>query len=1266
MILLISLIVIGGLAGFVTRPKLEDPKSNVRRGQITTFLPGASPTQIESEVTLPIEMALREAKGIRNVESSSQRGVSVVFVRLTDEVKDVAASWAKIQDKLSEVASQLPRRASKPVLVEERRWDSYTTVVALVDRARGSTHPAIMGRWARELENRLRFVPGTRFTELFGLPIEEISVELDERSIAATGLTPGDIAAKIRERDSAVPDATSQTWRSSMPVKVKGDIATLDQLRNMTVRQGDGLAQLRLQDVAAIRRSEQLPAKTLALVDGRRAVVVASRMDSDYIIDSWIDRHMAELTRFEKSLPGGIELRVLFRQDEYTGERSRSLYVSLVLGMCLIVVIVWLFMGWRATLPICSALPLSLLTVFFLMIPFGISLHQTSIAGLILAMGMLIDNPIIVTDKVQQNLNAGRGPVDAVRDSIRQLVHPLVGANLTTALAFTPLLFIPGATGEYLTPLAWAVIACLTVSLALSLTVVPVLASWNLTACLDGRFPSGKRAGRRQVLKSLLDHRWLTIAISAALPLTGFLFAGGLEEQFFPRAERNHFHFSIRLPTQSSVRDTEHAAVRASEIIRQHKTVEDVSLFVGTNAPMVHYSMVASDENRPEFAQGLVTTTGEVEPRLIHEVQRALDEGLPEASSIVTLIEQGPPAMAPIEFRIYGPSIEKLHELGESARRIMMDVPGVIRSRSTLDIGGPELSLAIKDNAAESVGLTEEDIAGQIRNDLDGVVSVTLDEEAETIPVRVRLAGGDMSDVERVLSLPLVTAAAQVIPMTSVAEWTVGRQLFNVSRRDSSRCNIIQGTVAAGSLPVEIEQAFKEKLKQAGWALPPGYHTDFGGVSQERNSAVGHLVAYAAVIGVLIVSVLVITLRSFREAAVIGAVALLSLGAGLLSLWSFGFPMGLMAIIGLLGMMGLAINDSIVVMTDAKVSIGDGYHLYESVGKSAKHVLTTSVTTAAGVTPLILAGGEFWPPMMIVIGGGVLAATFLSLGFTPACYSIFCGGGRMNFLQWKRSADVQPDEWIVVTGSTSGIGHEYLRRICETGCNVLAVSDEREKLQADKALMESEFGVRVECRCVDLSCTQAVLELAHELESLNLVGLINNAGFGMKGDFLSHDVSRYVDIMAVNAIAPVVLQHSVLRQLREKERGLIINVASINAFVPIPNNQVYSATKSFLMSFALAVEAENQKNGIVFQLLLPGTTRTPFHDKQGVRPPEKSTMTVDEVVGYSLSNLNRSICIPNVRDRVLSRIIDGPIPKKTVIAWVKKEAERRLGMSASR
>lgn len=1006
-ILALALILVSGVAGFSTRFSREDPQSQVRWGYVTTQLPGAEPLEVESLISEPIERVLREAGSVQSIESSSLRGVSLVFVRLTNDVEDVTQSWTKIQDKLSEVADQLPPRASVPVLVDEQRWGSHSRIVALYEKGDTPVPPGVLARWAKELDNRLSFMRGTRFTETFGIPDEEILVEIDEETIAATKLTVQEIGHRIRVRDSEGLDSLSQSSGHTMPVSLSGEVDCLDRLRDLVLRGDSDDRHLHLGDVATVRRGEHQPRAQSAYVHGSRAAVIATRMDESYGIDSWTQDQQKVLDEFEATLPAELGLTLLFSQKRYTDARATNLYESLGLGMLLVVVVVCFMMGWRAAIPICAALPLTLGIVFFLMIPFDVSLHQMSIAGLILALGMLIDNPIIVVDDIQRRLNGGVPAIDAFRQSVRRLTTPLLGSNVTTILGFTPILLIGGPTGEFMEQMAWSVIVCLGGSLFLSLTIIPILAAW----CLRPAASSSALATAESITEPLPPvHRFyhrllqiglrfplLLIALSIIVPTIGFSLAGSLPEQFFPIAERDHFHFSVRLPTVASVRETERVAQQARDIVMQHGEVEEVALFVGESGPKLHYSMVGMEDNRPNFAQGLVQLkTPTVPVDLIHQIQHELDHQLPEAQCIVTLIEQGPPAPAPIELRLYGPSLEQLADLGQQAQLLLRQVPGVIHTRTSLDPGGPLFRLDVNQSESERSGLVDASISTQIRDCLDGLIATRMSEEIEEIPIRVHLANSYANDPERVLSLPLVTAGPnpQIMPLGSVAKWSVDQQIFSIYRRNSTRCNVVYAYIQADQLPIVAENEFKSRLREADFRLPPGYRYDFGGISFERNSAIGNLAWYAACVFALMIAVLVLTFGSFRMAAIILAVAVLSVGLGLLSLELFGYPLGIVSIVGITGMMGLAINDSIVVLNECQVGAERAMPISRSVFGSTRHVLTTSVTTVAGVLPLILRGGVFWPPMMIVIAGGILGATVIALGFTPACYSLLKPAGK--------------------------------------------------------------------------------------------------------------------------------------------------------------------------------------------------------------------------------------------------------------------------------
>ncbi|QEF99674.1 Cobalt-zinc-cadmium resistance protein CzcA [Stieleria maiorica] len=999
-VLAIALISVSGFVGFSTRKSREDPKSRVRWGYVTTEFPGAQPHEVESLVSEPIEKALREAGTVRSIESSSLRGVSLVFIRLTDEATDVDQSWLKIQDKLSQVAGKLPDRASAPILVDERQWGSHTRVVGLYERSPEPMPIGVLARWSKELNNRLSFVPGTRFTELFGLPEEEVLVEIDEATIASTRLTTRDIVDRLRARDSGRLDSTSQSGPNTMPVDLSGDLRALEDIGDLLILNGDGNRHVRLGDLATIRRCERQPRRESAFIHGRRAVVVATRMDDSYGIDSWTRAQNAVLEEFAASLPEQLGLAIVFNQQKYTDDRAASLYKSLGIGIILVVVTICWMMGWRAAIPICAALPLTLAITFTLMIPVDAALHQMSIAGLILALGMLVDNPIIVVDDMQRRLDRGLDHVSAYRESVRHLKGPLIGSNVTTVLGFTPILLLGGPTGEFMQQLGWSVISCLLGSLVLSLTLIPILSSYCLkpnatpVSIAEAKRSDGQSGGLwsrvlRRVLRSTLRTPMLLIAPTLLICSFGFVISPALQEQFFPAAERNHFHFSVRLPTHASISKTEQVAMRAREITLRHIEVEEVAIFVGRSAPKLHYSMVGLEDNRPNFAQGLVQLkTDRVPVDLIHKLQAEFDRQIPEAQCIVRLIEQGPPAPAPIELRIYGRSLDQLHDLGREAQSLLMQESGIIHTRMAHEPGGPVLGIRVSQTDSEQAGLDSESISQQVRDSFDGLVMASMSEGIEEIPIRVRLTDSATSHPARIVSLPLVATQSlrKLVPINALAEPTVEHQKFCIYRRNSSRCNIVYAYTRAGSLPVSIEEKFKDKWETLAKELPPGYRYDFGGISHERNSAVSNLMAYSLVIGMLMFATLVVTFRSFRLAIIIVCVASLSVGLGLTSLWVFQYPIGIVAIIGIAGLVGLAVNDSIVVLSECQSDASKQLDVTHSIMGASRHVFTTSVTTVAGVLPLILAGGDFWPPMMIVIAGGIVGATLIALGFTPACY----------------------------------------------------------------------------------------------------------------------------------------------------------------------------------------------------------------------------------------------------------------------------------------
>ncbi len=1009
LILTVVLAVASGVTALNLLPRTEDPKLTPRFATIRTTMPGATAERVESLVSQKIEDELRSFEELKILESTSRAGISVTRLELQDEITEVDEVWSRIRDSLDDV--ELPAAASRPDFDDDEN-DAYTLVAGL--RWIGENPPSapLMRRFGEALEDVLRNAPGTEYTKRFGEPTEEIVVEVQSTRLAALGMSVASLAQELRQTDTKIPAGRLEGARVSAPLEVEGDADTVQQLGEMLVVRGaDGRA-VRLADIAEIRRGMQTPPSELVRSDGLPAIAVAARAVGTVRTDRWAERVRKDLDGFATTLPPSLDLKILFDQSGYVESRFSGLWNNLTLGTLLVFLVTLLFMGWRASLLVGTALPLTALLVFGLMRAFELPLHQMSLTGLIIALGLLIDNAIIAVDEVRERLGEGQDKGRAVREAVRHLAIPLLGSTLTTILAFLPIALMPGPAGEFVGPISMTVILALLSSLFLSLTVVAAL-----TARLGGTgrdhqrwFSRGLRVSWitrvfAAALGFALRRPWTGVAFAFFLPLFGFAVFSQLREQFFPPADRDQFQIQMTLPRQATIAETQKAVEQADALLAAHGEISEVHWFLGNSAPAFYYNMMNGQDASPYFAQAMVRMeSAEVGRRIIRQVQRELDATIPEAQTLVLQLEQGPPFEAPIELRLLGPDLERLHRLGEEAREILAAGVDVTHTRATLTHGQPKLFLDLDEDETREVDRRHVEIARELQAALDGANGGSIMEETEELPVRVRLKRSNRDRIAAIESLDLVGIDASGLPVnvpaTTLGKLEVVPEWASIPHRNGERVVTVQGFLTAGVLPSGELEAFRQRLEERGFAVPAGYRMEFGGESSERDDAVGKLMASVGLLAILMGATLVLTFQSFRMAGLIGVVAILSLGLGVLSLWVMDDPFGFTAIIGCMGLVGLAVNDSIVVLaalqSSERARAGDRNAVRDIVLRSTRHILTTTVTTVAGFLPLLLSGGEFWPPLAVAISGGVLGATLLALVLVPCGFVMLRG--------WRRTA----------------------------------------------------------------------------------------------------------------------------------------------------------------------------------------------------------------------------------------------------------------------
>jgi len=1005
-LLAVGLILVAGLAAFDALPRLEDPVITSRYALIQTDYPGASAEQVDAQVTEKIEAALFEIEEIQEIQSVSRTGFSELVVILEDAIEAGALDeiWSRVRDKLTDVTPSLPTEAGAPFFQREYPG-AHTFVAAFIWNQDTPPNRGILTRLAKDFERKLRLQAGTLRTDLYGMAQEEITVRFEPATIAAAGLTPAAIARAVADADVKAPAGRLTTSDTVLSIEVQGPLDQVERVRRVPLKPlADGRI-LRVGDIADVTKSESRPIETLALVEGRQAVLVAGMMSGTWRADYWAADVRALFTESARDLPAGISARVLFDQSAYVSARLGDLAENLILALVLVVLVVCLTMGWRSGLVVGSILPLTMALVIAMLHVLGVALHQVSVSGLIIALGLLIDNAIVTVDEFRRRRERGLLTADAIALTVRTLFVPLLASSVTTILTFAPIALFPGPTGEFVGGLGTSVILSVAASLLLALTVIPALAGYldrsdrKTPRASSGSIAATLGAPLHWLLRVVVCRPRLMAMIAMAPAIAGFVLSSQLVQQFFPPTDRDQFQMLVSLRTEASLEETEQVVRRIRGLLAKEPTVVADTWVLGESSPRVFYNVKTASDRVPSAANAFINTVSAAETRdLLPRLQAELIAAVPEAEVLVLPFEQGPLYDAPVEIELYGPDLETLRTLGDQIRLILSRSVRVTYTRATIASGQPQLVFTADEDAARLAGLALTDLAGTLADNLDGIVGGSIIEDTEELPVRIRATDDVRASVAWIASLPVTTASATGesrpplgVPLDALGALTLRPTYGAITRYQGERVNRIQAFIDPFALPEETLADFRQRLEKADLRIPPGYRIAFAGESKESSESQAGLLAMVGPLAVLMIATVVLAFNSFRMAAIIALVAVLSMGMALFAVWVLQRPLGFMTILGGLGLVGIAINDSIVVLSalraDARARAGDADAICTVVAGCSRHVFSTTLTTIAGFVPLILWGSTFWQPLAIAIAGGVSGATMLALILVPALFA---------------------------------------------------------------------------------------------------------------------------------------------------------------------------------------------------------------------------------------------------------------------------------------
>lgn len=994
--LVIALLLVAGLGAISSLPRMEDPDITNRFASVITHYPGASAERVEALVTEVLESELRRLEELKLVQSTSRPGISVIQLELKDSVLETAPVWSRARDMISDAKGLLPTSAQNAIL-DDKVGYANTAILGVAWRGEGAVRTDMLNRYAKELQSRLRLLNGTNFVKLYGQPTEEILVQLDGHKVNQLQLSPKQIAQILHNADAKVAAGEINNNNFRALVEVSGELDSMARVREVPLKVTSTGQIIRLGDIASISRQPKMPATSIALIEQQQGVMVAARMLNNTRVDLWLEKVRLVVDEMQAGIPANIEIEWLFDQEHYTTDRLSGLVGSLLLGFVIILAVLMLTLGLRNAVIVSLSLPLTALFTLACMKYIGLPIHQMSVTGLVVALGIMVDNAIVIVDAISQRRQQGQDRIRAVKETLQHLWLPLAGSTITTMLAFAPIVLMPGAAGEFVGGIAISVMFALLGSFIISHTIIAGLAG---RFGVDGKGTRWYHHGIKLPLMSNTFRRSLSFALSrpllsavviGILPVMGFIAAGKMTEQFFPPSDRDMFQIEVYLAPHVSVDNTRIQVELMDKALRETDGITRIDWVIGGNAPSFYYNLLQRQQGASHYAQAMVKVSDfDTANKLIPQLQKSLDIDFPQAQVIVRKLEQGPPFNAPVELRIFGPNLDQLKLLGEQVRKVLSDTTDVIHTRATLSAGAPKVWLQVNEDASLMSGLSLTDIAKQVEMATTGINGGSILEQTESLPIRVRLHDSTREEQTKLSGLMLVSGNGNGIPLSAISSNKIEVSRGAIPRRDGQRVNTIEAYITSGVLPQEVLNRAKDKLDAI--ALPGGYRIEVGGESAKRNEAVGNLMSNLVLVVTLLLATVVLSFNSFRLTAIILFSAMQSAGLGLLAVYTFGYPFGFTVIIGLLGLMGLAINAAIVILAELEevpaARDGDSQVIVDLVTSCGRHIGSTTITTIGGFLPLIIAGGGFWPPFAIAIAGGTLLTTLLSLVWVPTMYHL--------------------------------------------------------------------------------------------------------------------------------------------------------------------------------------------------------------------------------------------------------------------------------------
>ena len=978
--------VIAGILSYFRLGRSEDPTFIIKTMVVQAAWPGATVEETLKQVTERLERKLQETPHLDFLRSFTRAGVTTIFVNLkgSANAKEVADTWYQVRKNSGDIRATLPAGIVGPGFNDDF-GDTFGIIYGFTSD--GFTHRELRDR-VEDIRSKLLLVPDVSKIEVLGAQDERIFVEFSMKELASLGIDRSALIAALQAQNIVRPAGTIQTGHESLSLRVSGAFASEQDVANTNFVAGGRV--LRLSDIAQIRRDYSDPPQPQFRVNGEPAIglAIAMRDGGDILaLGANIKKLMATVTA---DLPIGIEPKLIADQAVTVDGAISEFMTSLLQAIGIILVVSFISLGIRPGLIIALSIPLTLAIVFPIMQMASIDMQRISLGALIIALALLVDDAMTTTDATLNRLAAGDDKVEAATYAFRTYAFAMLAGTLVTIAGFVPVGFAASSAGEYTFSLFAVVSIALIVSWFVAVIFAPLL---GVIILKPPRAAASAEPGRvfrwyRSFLTFAMRAKWLTIFVSLALFAASFLALPLIPRQFFPSSDRPELLVDLSLPQNASIYASETAAQRLDAALKDDPDVARWSTYVGRGAIRFYLPLNVQLPNN-FFSQAVIVAKDvAARERLRVKLEKILSEEFPSAISRVSPLELGPPVGWPVQYRVSGPDVGQVREIALKLAQIVATNPKAEKINFDWIEPARQVRIRVDQDEARLLGLSSQALASVLNTVISGTSVTQVRDDIYLVDVIARATDEQRVSLATLRTLQVPLPGGRTVPLSQFATFEYGQEYPLIWRRDRVPTLTVQADITAGALPETVVRSLSGPVEALRKTLPASYNIVVGGTVEESAKSQASVIAVVPVMLLIMLTVLMVQLQSFQRLFLVLSVAPLGLIGVVAALLLSGRPLGFVAILGILALLGMITKNAVILIGQIEAERSQGKNVWEAAIDASssrfRPIMLTAVSTVLGMIPI--APTVFWGPMAFAIMGGLLVATILTLIFLPTLY----------------------------------------------------------------------------------------------------------------------------------------------------------------------------------------------------------------------------------------------------------------------------------------